>query len=1101
MGSQGGNKKMRQTYVKQTTKKILSLLIILSMCLSFMAPTTYAWAEDGTGEGNDASGMIAISSEEDLEKIRENPSGNFQLTDDIEMTKEFTPIDSFSGVLDGNGHTISNLTITASTSGPTQAALVVTNEGTIQKLGLYEVNLTGLNANNYFSAGIAANNYGTIEQCYVTGTINGGYRVGGITAENYGTIRNCYTRVDATAHCECGGIVAVMRANSVIEKCWTDSTAFTNNYNVGVLVAYSANAGGNNPVIQYNAVVGGSATLTTGDTYARICGKEKVVPTYVNNVASVNTLVQNSPVTDGTLDNKNGLTVTDAELKSEALYKETLGWDTETIWTIDNDYPSLKNVPEPGQGSEEVPVVMTEIATAADLDLIRENPSGNFKLTADIQLDGLFTPISSFSGILDGDGHTITGLMVAATGASNKAALIANNSGNIKNLGLAGMSIYSVRTDDNCWAAGIAATNTGSIENCYVTGSVEGGHRTAGIAAHNYGTVKNCYAVVTSKANGESAGLVAVSETRSTVENCYARADVYSSTYNAGGLVAYARDNTAVIKNSAVLSGSVEMSNTAKTTIGRILGKTNPNQSLSGNIASASLTLQGQVVSEENCGEDTVNGATVTDEALKAEAAYTDLGWDFSNTWAMDDTLGRPVLKNVPEIAAQSTAGETIYVETEADLAKIAEYPMANFVLKNNITVTEDYTPAEVFCGTLDGNGYTIENLAIQTSSSQKDIALIVNNVGTIKNLGLANVKLQGDTSSGSYHLAGLSVYNNGTIENCYVNGKIYGGWMAGGIACRNYSIIRNCYTQVSVRANWEAGAIVGVADHNGIIDNCYAIPNVYSYVQNTGGITGYGYADTYISDCALLAGNVSNVKGETIARIIGKVAGVFTNNIASENVLVNGAAITEGAEASNEQGATVTDEALTEETTYKDTLGWDFENTWTMDSQLGRPVLKNVAEIALNTSMEVYDVTFNVGSDETTRNFNWISTSGTTAFLQIALADAYENDGTFPTAEEGMKQYTADTSSTGMDEYANKAETGRLEENTTYVYRVGNEEAWSGVYTFETGDFGGAFSFLFAGDPQIGSSGDTKTDGNNWEKTLEYAVSQFKDSAFLLSA
>lgn len=33
---------MRQTYVKQTTKKILSLLIILSMCLSFMAPTTYA---------------------------------------------------------------------------------------------------------------------------------------------------------------------------------------------------------------------------------------------------------------------------------------------------------------------------------------------------------------------------------------------------------------------------------------------------------------------------------------------------------------------------------------------------------------------------------------------------------------------------------------------------------------------------------------------------------------------------------------------------------------------------------------------------------------------------------------------------------------------------------------------------------------------------------------------------------------------------------------------------------------------------------------------------------------------------------------------------
>ena len=56
----------------------------------------------------------------------------------------------------------------------------------------------------------------------------------------------------------------------------------------------------------------------------------------------------------------------------------------------------------------------TEVNTADDLDMIRSNPSGNYVLTADIQLEGEFTPISNFSGTLDGQGHTISGLKIVA---------------------------------------------------------------------------------------------------------------------------------------------------------------------------------------------------------------------------------------------------------------------------------------------------------------------------------------------------------------------------------------------------------------------------------------------------------------------------------------------------------------------------------------------------------------------------------------------------------------------------------------------------------------------------------------------------------------
>lgn len=54
-----------------------------------------------------------ISSAEDLARIQENPDGKFLLTSDIDMSGvQWHPI-SFTGVLDGDGHSISNLSITS----------------------------------------------------------------------------------------------------------------------------------------------------------------------------------------------------------------------------------------------------------------------------------------------------------------------------------------------------------------------------------------------------------------------------------------------------------------------------------------------------------------------------------------------------------------------------------------------------------------------------------------------------------------------------------------------------------------------------------------------------------------------------------------------------------------------------------------------------------------------------------------------------------------------------------------------------------------------------------------------------------------------------
>ena len=139
----------------------------------------------------------------------------------------------------------------------------------------------------------------------------------------------------------------------------------------------------------------------------------------------------------------------------------------------------------------------------------------------------------------------------------------------------------------------------------------------------------------------------------------------------------------------------------------------------------------------------------------------------------------------------------------------------------------------------------------------------------------------------------------------------------------------------------------MAVAQSGSLTEKCYAVPDVFTKTYNTGGIAAYGYTGTTIQNNAVLAGTLETTEQSNIARITGRlnVDPTFSNNVASENVLVQGAKITEGTAADNEQGLTVTDEQLRSQELYQNTLGWDFESVWTMDEEQGRPVLPKLSE------------------------------------------------------------------------------------------------------------------------------------------------------------
>ena len=139
----------------------------------------------------------------DVLEGQSDPNLVFKMTQDIDMTgyNGFLPIASinsdryFDATFDGNGHTISNLTIMYDRPYIGLFAQL-SSSATVKNLNLSNCEIRYNNTFDSSVGGIAGRNYGTIENCTVTGIVSNygnHYNVGGIVGENLGTgkVINC----------------------------------------------------------------------------------------------------------------------------------------------------------------------------------------------------------------------------------------------------------------------------------------------------------------------------------------------------------------------------------------------------------------------------------------------------------------------------------------------------------------------------------------------------------------------------------------------------------------------------------------------------------------------------------------------------------------------------------------------------------------------------------------------------------------------------------------------------------------------------------------------------------------------------------------------
>lgn len=180
---------------------------------------------------------------------------------------------------------------------------------------------------------------------------------------------------------------------------------------------------------------------------------------------------------------------------------------------------------------------------------VAQNKSANAVLTADIVVnanvlksdgtlnEGTFkewTPIatsaSPYTGIFDGQNHTISGLYFNQEN-SYDVGLFGRNNGKIANAGILDSYFYGTSK-----VGGVCGNNyTGTISNCYNTGSVSGIGTAGGVSGYNYtGSITNCYNTGNVSGSSGFVGGVSGYNSKGTIINSYNAGSVSGLEYVGG---------------------------------------------------------------------------------------------------------------------------------------------------------------------------------------------------------------------------------------------------------------------------------------------------------------------------------------------------------------------------------------------------------------------------------------------------------------------------------------------------------------------------------------------------------------------------------------
>ncbi|MHC4214141.1 MAG: GLUG motif-containing protein [Planctomycetota bacterium] len=264
------------------SNSITPLFTCLVICL-LVSPAQAKYSGVGNGDPNNP---YRIADANDMNEIGTHPedfSAHFILVNDINLADytgtQFNIIGPnyttpFTGVFDGNGHTISNFNYQTSGNYIGLFGGVDGANAEIKDLTLINPNVHGngyvgslvgglsigtitncntegadISGDSFFVGGLVGINADTILNCYATGTVDGNSISGGLVGGNIvdGEILNCYATANVNGNDSVGGLVGFihhfMYTPPRIIGCYATGNVSGNNYTGGLIGRFDAGAG------------------------------------------------------------------------------------------------------------------------------------------------------------------------------------------------------------------------------------------------------------------------------------------------------------------------------------------------------------------------------------------------------------------------------------------------------------------------------------------------------------------------------------------------------------------------------------------------------------------------------------------------------------------------------------------------------------------------------------------------------------------------------------------------------------------------------------------------------------------------------------------
>lgn len=223
--------------------------------------------------------------------------------------------------------------------------------------------------------------------------------------------------------------------------------------------------------------------------------------------------------------------------------------------------------------------------------------------------------------------------------------------------------------------------------------------------------------------------------------------------------------------------------------------------------------------------------------------------------WGGADDIVAPT--KVGDVYQIGSGGELAWFAQEVNAGRGAAY---NAVLTKDIDLgDEPWTPigknySYAYKGTFDGQKHTVSGLFISGSASQNCGLFGYVEKGTVKDLtvkGTITLTGGGSSSYGAGGIVGQLSGTEGSVRNCRSDVAITGGQNVGGIVgyvSSGYSTatksITGCVNTGTVSSNsYNAGGIVGYINGQVTVDSCYNRGNCTSGSYRAGGIAAYLYS------------------------------------------------------------------------------------------------------------------------------------------------------------------------------------------------------------------------------------------------------------------